>query len=129
MADACVLWGGPFYATGYGRAYINSTGYGHCNGRCVLAHRLAYEEAHGPIPEGYQVHHTCGTRGCVNPEHMELLDVQSHAGAHGHGTLTRVDADRIKERLARGSRGIDVAASFGISPQQVCNIRKGRCWA
>jgi hypothetical protein len=27
------------------------------NGKTFSTHRLVYEEAHGPIPEGYLVHH------------------------------------------------------------------------
>jgi hypothetical protein len=28
-----------------------------------------YERHVGPIPNGYDVHHRCGNRLCVNPEH------------------------------------------------------------
>ena len=43
---------------------INSTGYAN--------HRQIYEQAHGPIPKGMVVMHTCATRWCVNPDHLEL---------------------------------------------------------
>jgi hypothetical protein len=125
----CVLWAGGVYRTGYGRAYVPGSGYGKRDGRDVLAHRMIYERERGPIPVGMQIHHRCENRLCVNVEHMEIVRVDEHAGGRGHGKLTLDTAAQVKRLLAGGARGIDVAAQFGISAQQVCNIRKGRCWA
>ena len=55
---------GPHYSAGYPELHME-------NG-VRLAHRLAYEEFIGPIPEGYEVDHLCRFRGCMNyMEHME----------------------------------------------------------
>ena len=37
----------------------------------IRAHRYAYAELVGPIPEGLQLDHLCRNRPCVNPEHLE----------------------------------------------------------
>lgn len=45
------------------------------NGRTQYAHRLAYEDLVGPIPEGLMLDHVkawgCKMRHCVNPLHLE----------------------------------------------------------
>lgn len=64
----------------------NGNGYGQLSGhdgKNGYAHRHAYEEAYGPIPEGMTVDHLCHTseciegqtcphRRCVNPDHLSL---------------------------------------------------------
>lgn len=60
------------YSTGsHGYAQV---GWGE-DGRTImrLAHRVAWETAHGPIPDGATVDHLCHVRRCVNVEHMRLL--------------------------------------------------------
>lgn len=38
-----------------------------------LAHRLAYEQAYGAIPDGLHIDHLCRNRECINPEHLEAV--------------------------------------------------------
>jgi hypothetical protein len=58
------------------RACTNSAGYGMFTvgglGK-ILAHRLAWELVHGPIPEGREIDHLCRNRACLNPVHLELV--------------------------------------------------------
>lgn len=65
LKSGCWVW----------QAARNSRGYG-CfavNGRSQLAHRLAYTEAHGSIPEGLTIDHLCQNKRCVNPAHLEAV--------------------------------------------------------
>lgn len=56
--------------------YRNPDGYGRFNPSrraTVNAHRYAYELLVGPIPDGLVADHLCRNRGCVNPDHLELV--------------------------------------------------------
>ena len=44
----------------------------------IMAHRLVWEKANGEIPEGSEIDHICGTRGCVNLEHLRVLPRTEH---------------------------------------------------
>jgi len=71
VAGECILWAGPLHNVGYGRV-----------GRSGLAHRVAWENANGPIPEGMVIHHRCGNRPCVNVVHLECLTHAQHNALH-----------------------------------------------
>lgn len=58
----CWLWSGAVDEFGYGRINIR--------GRNTKAHRAAFLEFTGAIPEGREVLHTCDTPCCVNPAHL-----------------------------------------------------------
>jgi hypothetical protein len=63
----CVIWFGAVNTKGYPCVNVD--------GRSQLAHRLAYEDAVGPIPDGYTIDHLCRVRNCVNPDHLEVVTV------------------------------------------------------
>lgn len=62
--SGCFLWLG-YSVSGYGVLRVD--------GRMVGAHRIAYELANGPIPDGMVIDHLCRVRCCVNPAHMEVV--------------------------------------------------------
>jgi len=48
-------------------------------------HRLAYRRAFGEIPEGFDIHHTCGNKECQNPWHLQALSRKDHMVIHMTG--------------------------------------------
>lgn len=52
---------------------VDTYGYGtfHDLGRSHQAHRWAYENFVGPVPQGLQLDHLCNRTLCVNPAHLE----------------------------------------------------------
>lgn len=67
--SGCALWLGHLDKDGYGSISVKVNGE-HSPRR---AHRIAYELARGPIPDGMQIDHKCKVRCCVNPDHLEAV--------------------------------------------------------
>lgn len=78
VRDGCWGWAASKSAYGYGWVRHGS--------KTLLAHRAAYEVAHGPIPDGMVVRHSCDNPECTNPAHLLL-------GTH---------ADNVADKVARG---------------------------
>ena len=72
----CHVWTSTLAKGGYGRVLVS-------------AHRLAWELAHGPIPEGMLVLHKCDNPPCCNPEHLFI------------GTVADNMADKTRKKRAR----------------------------
>lgn len=80
----CWLFNGS-KSNGYGQFWIGK--------KKFLAHRWIYERLIGEIPHGLQIDHLCRNRGCVNPDHLEVVtnqeqqrrksESQTHC-KHGH---------------------------------------------
>jgi len=68
----CLRWTGRLNSDGYGIMSVvdADTGQEFLRG----AHRVAVEIVHGEVlPSGYQIHHACVYRACVNTEHLHVL--------------------------------------------------------
>lgn len=84
-------------------------GYGQFGKPRIRAHRVSWELAYGPIPDGRWVLHKCDNPGCVNPDHLFLGDAQTN------------EADKVsKDRQAKG----ETVGAAVLTTNQVLEIRK-----
>jgi hypothetical protein len=90
----CILWTG----------LLNEDGYGKRGSR--LAHRVAYEEQVGPIPEGLEMDHLCRVRNCVNVQHLEPVTHQENCrrGIHWSSKKTHCPKGHPLDYHWRGKR-------------------------
>lgn len=63
-AKGCIEWDGYRNEKGYGVKSVNGTN--------VKAHRWAWEQANGPIPEGKVLLHSCDNPPCINVKHLSV---------------------------------------------------------
>jgi hypothetical protein len=137
--DDCWVWQGAIHSAGYGRCTRP--------GKVTdFTHRVAYELANRESPGELFVCHRCDNRPCCNPSHLFLGTHRDNMadmfakkrnsqpprlyGEAAHNTLLRNEqVIAIKQALARGEKGMDLARRFGVSPQVISFIKTGRTWS
>jgi hypothetical protein len=120
--DECWPWTAARSRTGYGKWYPVD--------REVAAHRFAYEQAIGPIPDSLDIDHvchssdaicpggwTCPHRLCVNPAHLEAV-------THRENILRGRNHIADQMRKTHCIRGHPLPEKRDKRGQRVCN----RCW-
>jgi hypothetical protein len=133
--DDCLIWPYSRGDSGYGQIRIK--------GKLRSVSRLVCEEANGPPPTPlHEGAHSCGNGhlACVSKRHLSwkskveneadkrVLDTHPRGERH---VLAKLSEPQVREILSL--RGVEsqpsIATRFGVSPQLVCNIQKGRAWA
>lgn len=139
--DDCWLWTGVL-SEGYGQLRVD--------GRMKLAHRLAYVDKVGPIPDGRLLRHTCESRytpgdntgrRCCNPAHLHpgtaadnsqdmLASGRAPRGVrNGQAKLTEQGARDIRAWYEVGGwTQRDLAGVFGVSQLAVWKIVRRVSW-
>jgi hypothetical protein len=137
-SKGCILWSGAKNQKGYG--YISKEGVQR------KAHRVAWEIAHGPIPDGLVVCHKCDVPSCVNIEHLflgtnsdnmrDMVAKGRHVNNGKHGAAShfaKLNEDMVAEIRRRHSVGgvsqTRLGKEFNVSAATVCEIVSRKTWA
>lgn len=118
----CHEWAGALHEAGYGIVGTNRDG-------TFRAHRVAYEEAKGTIPDGAHLDHLCRNRACINPDHLEPVTNAENAR---RGDKARLDWTTVREirclYAAGGQTYRGLARRFGVSNCAISNIINNKRW-
>jgi hypothetical protein len=131
----CILWAGATNDAGYG-----VLGKGGRGGGMILAHRLSWELANGPVPDGLFVLHRCDNPPCVNAGHLFVgTDQDNHddcvsKGRQSRGEqkpnskLTSESVHQIRCRRASGESMNAIARSLEVDAETVRDVVRGVTW-
>lgn len=103
--DGCWSWHSTHVSSGYGVLSYK--------GRQIRAHRVAYELLVGPIPDTLVLDHLCKNRGCVNPDHLEVV-------TKGENTLRGDGPSAMNLRKTHCKKGHE------FTPENLFNDKTGR---
>ena len=94
----CLVWTGSIIWNGYGMLRDNTHG-----GKSRPAHRVAWEVANGPIPDGMVVDHLCYNRACVDVSHLRLTTSSGNAQNRKGAQPSSISGVRNVSQKANGS--------------------------
>lgn len=114
---SCWNWALSLDRGGYGKITIG--------GRKGRAHRLIYERAKGPIPDGLDLDHTCRNRACVNPAHLEPV---TQTVNNRRSRATKLTAAQVVAIRSEHGPQRSIAKKYGTSQANVHHIKSGETW-
>lgn len=138
MNTDCILHTGSVTNAGYGQVARR------INGKLKVygAHRYAWMQTHGPIPDGLHILHQCDNKLCINVEHMRLgthrenvreavergLTKAKRGENQWKHKLTEENVRSIRQGLSAGETVDDLSEKFGVDQITIRRIRSGFSW-
>lgn len=128
--DDCWEWQGVRFSNGYGCIVIK-------NHQRAMTHRVAYELAYGPIPEGMHILHSCDNPPCCNPAHLRTGTAQENyqdarlrgrtnpprGTRSGKAKLTEANVKEIRDIYSLGGIAMrEIARQYGVSYSTIHGI-------
>jgi len=133
VPSRCWLWKGNL-SKGYARFYLPE------KQQEVYAHRWSWELANGPIPSGFELHHKCKNKACVNPQHLELISHRDHMRLHGrlgvwsgesNGQSKRTETDILVIKFLNSYLFLParhISKAMKIPERSIYSILSGESW-
>lgn len=109
----------------------------HRDGKYIMVHRYAYEQANGPIPKGKVIMHLCDNTRCINPAHLKAgthkqnsVDMMKKGRAangekNGNGRLTEAIVREIRSSPKAHKK---FAAKYGVHEETIARIFHRKIW-
>ena len=135
MQNGCIEWQGPRDKNGYGRLSYN--------GRPMLAHRVAWHIANNSVSNtDLMICHHCDNPPCCNPAHLFVgtaADNVKDMWRKGREAAlkprvgsdvntSKLTATDVRAILASKLPSNELATKFGVTKEQINNIRSRRQW-
>lgn len=137
--QGCWEWTGHRTPDGYGQIGLGTRAQG-----TDYAHRVSFAMAHGAVPDGLFVCHSCDNPPCVNPGHLfagtagdnsrdardkgRLVIPELFGENAGPAVLSEVQALEIITRRESGALLRELAIEFGVTETTISHISTGRTW-
>ncbi len=131
--NGCIEWQGSRDKDGYGTMRRDSKDW--------KTHRYAFFKAHGEIPKGYLVCHSCDNPSCCNIDHLFLGTQKENVEdmvrkkrqligeKNPHSKLTEHLVKHIKKRLADGDTQTKIAKDLNMNQTTISKIKLGISWS
>lgn len=132
--DECWEWTGWKNKRGYVSMLVGGR-----KGHTVGVHRLAWEQANGPIPPGVFICHACDNPCCCNPSHLfsgtpsdnvqDMLSKGRHftpALAGKNNGRAKLNESQVAEIREGKLQTMEYAAKFGVDRSTVRRVALGK---
>lgn len=147
-SEGCWLWLGGRNARSYGIFGFIKDG----RQRSIAAHRFAYMDSVGPVPDDLHVCHHCDNPPCVRPDHLfvgtrsdnmrdaqrkgrmrvaqlRVLKGRRHGIGHPHVKLTEQSVRDIRVEYAAGLGSMsDLSRIYGVDIAHIHRIIHRKVW-
>lgn len=122
MESDCIEWAKRRNKDGYGRRKFR--------GQSMGAHRAAWLETNGAIPEGLVVRHKCDNRACVNIEHLELgTQAENMMDCSVRRTFnSKLTEEDVKDIRTSSETLKFMAEKYSVSETTISRIRNNKRW-